>query len=90
MQFALFPVSLYLQRICAEKNEWRYYAMSIQPDLFGGAFLMRRWGRIGTAGHLRLDQYADEGAATNALAHLAQKKLKRGYRVIAQDALLFS
>ncbi|MFT8932913.1 MAG: WGR domain-containing protein [Acetobacter syzygii] len=90
MQLSLFPISVYLQRIRAEHNEWRYYAMSIQPDLFGGALLMRRWGRIGTAGRLRLDQFPDEGAAANALAHHARQKLRRGYRVIAQNAPLFS
>ncbi|MFT8371539.1 WGR domain-containing protein [Acetobacter syzygii] len=90
MQLSLFPISIYLQRIRADQNEWRYYAMSIQPDLFGGALLMRRWGRIGTTGRLRLDQFSDEGAAANTLARLTRQKLKRGYKVIAQNAPLFS
>ena len=42
--------------------------MEIWPDLFGRALLVRQWGRIGTAGRLRLDPYPDPGAAINALA----------------------
>ncbi len=52
----------------------------IRPDLFGRALLARYWGRIGTKGHLRLDPYPDPGAALNALAALARRKRRRGYR----------
>lgn len=82
-QMSLFPLSVYMQRICPQKNEWRYYAMVIQPDLFGGAALMRRWGRIGAAGRIRLDLYANEGAAANALAALVRHREKRGYRLVS-------
>lgn len=78
-QLAMFPASAYLRRIRPERNEQRYYALSIHPDLFGGAALMRQWGRIGRAGTIRLDLYADEGAATNALAEMLHVRLKRGY-----------
>ncbi|MDW9615401.1 WGR domain-containing protein [Sinorhizobium meliloti] len=45
---------LYVQRIDATKNMARYYTMSIEPNLFGGASLVRRWGRIGTRGKERV------------------------------------
>jgi len=83
VQLPLFPVSAYLQRIRPEHNEWRYYAMSIHRDLFGGAALIRHWGRIGTGGVQRLDLYPDEGAAINALSDLTRRKLARGYRLDA-------
>lgn len=35
---------LYVQRIDTTKNMARFYAMSIEPDLFGGSALVRRWG----------------------------------------------
>ncbi|WP_338034330.1 WGR domain-containing protein [Komagataeibacter melaceti] len=80
---SLFPLSTYMQRIHPEKNEWRYYAMAVQPDLFGGAALLRRWGRIGTKGTMRLDLHASEGDAANALAALVRYRKKRGYQAIS-------
>ncbi|ASS60230.1 MULTISPECIES: WGR domain-containing protein [Rhizobium] len=32
----------------ASKNMARFYAMSIEPTLFGEVCLTRRWGRIGS------------------------------------------
>ncbi|WP_026031296.1 WGR domain-containing protein, partial [Sinorhizobium meliloti] len=48
---------LYAQRIDTTKNMARFYAMSIEPDLFGGSALVRRWGRIGTRGQERIDLF---------------------------------
>ncbi|CEF41689.1 hypothetical protein ASN_2399 [Acetobacter senegalensis] len=81
LQLALFPDAVSLVRIYPPRNTWRYYDLSIQPDLFGGAALIRRWGRIGTPGKVRLDLFSDAGAAANQLAHLLRQKLKRGYAV---------
>ncbi|WP_239648372.1 WGR domain-containing protein [Komagataeibacter europaeus] len=75
----LFPLSVQLRRIQPRLNEWRYYGLSVQPDLFGGAALVRNWGRIGTAGSQRVDLYPDEGAAMNALTAMIRYRLKRGY-----------
>ncbi|WP_241503163.1 WGR domain-containing protein [Komagataeibacter melaceti] len=82
VQMSLFPLRAYMQRIHPEKNEWRYYAMAIQPDLFGGAALLRRWGRIGSQGTIRLDLYANEGEAANALAALIRYRQRRGYQLL--------
>jgi predicted DNA-binding WGR domain protein len=78
-QLALFPDSARLARVRPELNEWRFYTMEVWPDLFGGATLMRQWGRIGTEGRRQLDQYPDAGAAANALAAIVRKRRKRGY-----------
>ncbi|MCE2576728.1 WGR domain-containing protein [Komagataeibacter sp. FNDCR2] len=83
VQMSLFPLCTYMRRIHPEKNEWRYYAMTVQPDLFGGAALLRRWGRIGSEGTTRLDLYTNEGEAANALAALVRHRKKRGYQVIS-------
>jgi predicted DNA-binding WGR domain protein len=50
---------LYVQRIDTTKNMARFYAMSIEPDLFGGSALVRRWGRIGTRGQERIDLFTE-------------------------------
>jgi predicted DNA-binding WGR domain protein len=53
--------------------------MSIQPDLFGGASLVREWGRIGYSGQMMIEPHADEGQAVTALMKLARVKQRRGY-----------
>lgn len=86
MQTELFPVRAHLRRIRPEKNEWRFYTLTIQPDLFGGAALVRHWGRIGTAGTQRLDLHPDEGAAANALTAMIRYRRRRGYQEIFSAA----
>jgi predicted DNA-binding WGR domain protein len=48
--------------------------------LFGKAVLVRRWGRIGTAGRTRLDEHAGEGEAMTALMKMEKAKQRRGYQ----------
>ena len=80
IQLPMFPDQASLTRIRPEQNEWRFYRMEIWPDLFGRGPLARQWGRIGTAGRVRLDPHPDAGAAINALARLSGAKRRRGYR----------
>jgi predicted DNA-binding WGR domain protein len=80
VQLPLFAEAASLIRVRPECNEWRFYRMEVWPDLFGGALLLRQWGRIGTEGRRRLDPHADPGAALNALARLAGRKRRRGYQ----------
>ena len=69
----------YLVRIDAPANAFRFYALSVAPTLFGDWSLIREWGRIGSGGRLRIDQFDDEAAAHRALADLVRAKRKRGY-----------
>ncbi len=46
----------------------------------GRVVLVRRWGRIGTAGKVRLDEYAGEGEALAAIQSLQTRKIRRGYQ----------
>ncbi|WP_163263864.1 WGR domain-containing protein [Chelativorans alearense] len=71
---------LLLKRIDPARNMARFYALSVEPTLFGAVALRRNWGRIGTWGRERLDLHADEEAAGKALARVLAQKLKRGYR----------
>jgi predicted DNA-binding WGR domain protein len=80
VQLPLFPETVALSRIRPDYNERRFYHMEIWPDLFGRAPLVRQWGRIGTQGRRRLDPHPDAGTALNALAALALRKRRRGYR----------
>lgn len=79
IQLEIFPTSLRLRRIDPTQNMRRYYGMYIQPDLFGGASLVRCWGRIGTRGRQLIDSHDDEGSAVSALIEMSNKKRRRGY-----------
>jgi predicted DNA-binding WGR domain protein len=74
----LRPVTL--RRIDPGKNMARFYSMEVERDLFGCVVLVRRWGRIGTAGKTRLDEHTGEGEALVALQALQKAKKRKGYQ----------
>jgi len=80
MQFEIFPDQMMLRRVEPPQNIRRFYRMVVQRDLFGGASLVREWGRIGMSGQVRIDHHRDEGKAVDALAELVATKRKRGYQ----------
>jgi predicted DNA-binding WGR domain protein len=62
----------------------RFYSLEVEWDLFGRVVLVRRWGRLGTAGRTRLDEHKGEGEALAALVAMQAAKQRRGYRPISQ------
>jgi predicted DNA-binding WGR domain protein len=58
----------------------RFYALTLQPDLFGTVSVVKEWGRNGQAGTVRHVVCADETAARAALALRMSRKMKRGYQ----------
>jgi predicted DNA-binding WGR domain protein len=71
-----------LRRIDPARNMARFYSLGVERDLFGRVVLVRRWGRIGTAGKIQLDEHAGEGEALAALTALKMAKQRKGYRAI--------
>ncbi|OKO70103.1 WGR domain-containing protein [Bradyrhizobium sp. NAS96.2] len=69
----------YLRRIDLSRNMRRFYALSIQPTLFGGASVVRHWGRIGSNGQSLIETFDDAGTADCALMRLERVKRQRGY-----------
>jgi predicted DNA-binding WGR domain protein len=80
LSLPLLPVAL--RRVVPMQNMRRFYSLDVERDLFGRVVLVRRWGRIGTAGRVRLDEYAGEGEALAAMQALQERKVRRGYRAI--------
>ncbi|MCD7107729.1 WGR domain-containing protein [Rhizobium sp. DKSPLA3] len=74
------PTYLYIERTQPSKNMARFYALSIEPSLFGQASLVRRWGRIGTTGREKIHLFEDEAAALALFLQVARQKRQRGYR----------
>jgi predicted DNA-binding WGR domain protein len=74
---------LVLERRDRSRNLARFYVLAIEPTLFGGAALVREWGRIGTKGRRRLDLHADRSGAGESLEVWLARKTRRGYRLRA-------
>jgi predicted DNA-binding WGR domain protein len=55
-----------------------YYALSIEPSLFGDAALIREWGRISRPGQRRVELYESRSCAVEALEIWLQRKRRRG------------
>ena len=69
----------YLQKTNPEKNQHRFYALAVQPTLFGEWALVRNWGRVGANGTQRSDWFDTEDEAIQAFEVMKQQKEKRGY-----------
>src|SRR4051812_37996816 len=80
-QLALPFLAASLRRVDPARNMARFYSLEVERDLFGRAVVVRRWGRIGTAGRTRVDEHPDEGRAVAALVKLEASKRRRGYRL---------
>ncbi|WP_026187697.1 WGR domain-containing protein [Ensifer sp. BR816] len=73
------PYQLYVERTDISRNMARYYAMSIEPTLFGDACLRRRWGRIGSTGQQMIHHFDREEDAVLMFLDLLRQKRRRGY-----------
>lgn len=72
--------SLYLTRRDPACNMARFYELAVEPSLFGDWLLVRRWGRIGTRGRVRLLSFGRRDEAEQCLGDLAGRKRRHGYR----------
>ncbi|NLH80883.1 MAG: WGR domain-containing protein [Phyllobacteriaceae bacterium] len=74
------PDPIHLHRIDLDRNMRRFYELSVQPTLFGGASLVRTWGRIGTAGQSLIETFDHPSDTAAAFSCLERTKRRRGYR----------
>lgn len=80
------PYQLYVERTDEARNIARFYAMTIESNLFGEVCLTRRWGRIGAHGQMKVQHFARERDAVAAFLDLLRQKRNRGYRVTPSAA----
>ncbi|RWO93347.1 MAG: WGR domain-containing protein [Mesorhizobium sp.] len=71
--------AVHLQRIDPNCNMARFYALSVQPTLFGEVSLIRNWGRIGTSGQSKVETFFAKADMDIAFARLERVKRRRGY-----------
>ncbi len=69
-----------LHRIDPAQNMARFYALDVQPDLFGCVLLVKVWGRIGGHGRVVHEPHPTEAQACAALQRQADRKRRRGYQ----------
>ena len=75
--------SILLEKIDPAQHMARFYAISVEPTLFAETALVRRWGRVGTAGRQMIELHASPVIAEIELRRWVGRKLRRGY--IARD-----
>jgi predicted DNA-binding WGR domain protein len=75
------PYHLYVERIAPEKNMARFYALAVQPTLFGEVSLVRAWGRIGRRGQQMVHLFDNESQAVSLFLEVLREKRRRGYRL---------
>lgn len=73
---------LYIERTDPTRNMARYYALSIEPTLFGTLCLSRRWGRIGSTGQSIEHHFDGEREAVAMFLDLLRMKRARGYKTV--------
>ena len=71
---------IYLTKRDPERNMARFYALDLQPTLFGGWAVVKEWGRIGRAGQGRSALYDERVQAEEGLAHELARRIRRGYK----------
>jgi predicted DNA-binding WGR domain protein len=82
------PYRLYIERTDPQKNMARFYALSIEPTLFGTPSLTRRWGRIGSRGQVKVHHFEKEADAVLLFLDLLRQKRARGYRAKSEARAL--
>lgn len=77
--------AVYLTRVDPDQNTARFYAMSLQPTLFGECAVVREWGRIGRGGQVKATPYPTREEAEQVLARLERLKQQKGYNLSSQQ-----
>lgn len=72
-------MDVHLQSIDPERNRFRAYVLSIEPDLFDDWALVVTWGRIGRRARTRIAASGDLEAVQRASAQLQHLRLRHGY-----------
>ena len=78
-------MAVHLYRIDPARNMARFYALDVQPDLFGGFAVVKEWGRIGGRGRVIGEWHLTEALAAAALQRQAGRKRRRGYEAQPND-----
>ena len=59
-------------------NRFRFFVVELRAEV-GGAVLLKRWGRVGTAGRRATERFDNVETAQEAFAVLLEKRARHGY-----------
>ncbi len=77
-----FSEAAHMRRIDPTRNMARFYEVSLEPSLFGTWAVVRRWGRIGCQGRIRLELCHNADDAFDCVKRLIAAKRRRGYQTV--------
>ena len=77
-----FSEAVHMRRIDPTRNMARFYEVSLEHSLFGTWTVMRRWGRIGCQGRIRLELCDSADDAFDCIKRLITAKRRRGYQTV--------
>jgi len=68
-----------MERIDPEENAYRFYEVTLEPDLLDQASVLVKWGRIGRPGRSRVRAGGDYDGMRRLAEKIRQRKLHSGY-----------
>jgi predicted DNA-binding WGR domain protein len=74
-----------LQKHDPDRNQYRYYLLTVQPNLFGTWSLIREWGRIGRPGRVQIDLCDTLEEAAHAFNGKLRQKQRHGYLLLGSS-----
>ncbi|GEM_PF-3334646 len=72
-------MEIHLEKIDAARNCYRFYEISLEPDLFAQTALVVRWGRIGGRGRIRIAGSGTMREAQDLATRILRLRLRHGY-----------
>jgi predicted DNA-binding WGR domain protein len=77
----------YLEHVVPTENKARFFAVVVEPSVFGDWTVFREWGRIGQGGTVRTSAHATLAEAVGTARRLIGTKARRNYAVIEAELL---
>ena len=78
----MVPSLIRLQKHDPARNQYRYYNLDVQPNLFGSWSVIREWGRIGRRGQQRVELCDSREEADRVFVAKLRQKRRRGYNQV--------
>jgi predicted DNA-binding WGR domain protein len=75
--------SVLLHRVDREKNEQRFYLVSVGPSLLDAYSVLRMWGRIGGHQRSKVSPCASAEEAQPLADRLVRRRIRRGYWIVS-------
>ena len=81
-------IPVYLEYRDPMRGMARFYAIAVEPTLFGDWATICRWGRIGSVGQRQEFWFPHRGDALDAARTARDRKWRRGYRPPGQQPVI--